>query len=456
MILDFGMLQHQETLFIFLNIFFCVTVFVWLLILFFEKRHLFIKPSIQLIAFTNIFYQWPLAIYSSHYGAFLPKPFDISFLIHTYTCMGLLLSTFTLDTSSRSVWLRLMKPSTRTTETRRDIKLLLLFSVMLITLYYLSRVPIAKTGLYAILFAPETATMAREESLKLLDDQLLKYAFAIMKSALIPLLVAICSLCLLENLKQHHVKRAIVNLIIIALLGLIVSLPGDRSSLVYLLIVVAASFFLSNGLRVRPVYVIVFLALALFPSVLLGLLREGNVDIASNLMGYYAEILDRAFVTPFDVCTWYIHYAQTHGTLGIYGVPKISHLFGAPSVDLPNLMALTYGKNPLPTASANAGYLLTYYSYFGMPSLLLSLPGLLLSDVAVIAYLYMDDDLLLPSMSAIALSTLMFILSDYTTVFITHGFAVILIITLLLSKLHHPRFRARQKEREVNHAHSSY
>jgi len=97
---------------------------------------------------------------------------------------------------------------------------------------------------------------------------------------------------------------------------------------------------------------------------------------------------------------------------------------------VPNYIGLRYQPNAGPTVSAGAGYLLTYYSYFGVASLLISLIGLWLLDMAVYVYGKLSPSFLIPCVSAVSLSTLSFISSDYTTVLVTHGFAVTLIIAL--------------------------
>jgi len=133
-----------------------------------------------------------------------------------------------------------------------------------------------------------------------------------------------------------------------------------------------------------------------------------------------------------DVGSWYIHYAQIHGTFGIASVPKLAVIVGIEPINTPNLIGLTYSYTAVESVTACAGYLFTYYSYFGMASLLLSILCLWFLDVAVLVYKRLSNVMLLPCISAVSLSILSFVSSDYTTVWLTHGFGVILLLSWLI------------------------
>jgi len=86
------------------------------------------------------------------------------------------------------------------------------------------------------------------------------------------------------------------------------------------------------------------------------------------------------------------------------------------------------------SVSAVAGYLFTYYSYFGIAALFFSILGLWLIDVALLVYERLSNVMLLPCIAAISLSILAFISSDYTVVWLTHGFGVILLLSWLIDR----------------------
>jgi hypothetical protein len=131
----------------------------------------------------------------------------------------------------------------------------------------------------------------------------------------------------------------------------------------------------------------------------------------------------------------YVHHSEVEGRFGIAAVPKLATLLGVDVINVPNLIGLRYSERALDTVSAVAGYLFTYYSYFGISSLIFSLVGLWFLDVAIIIYGKLSPHLLLPCIAAISVSTLSFISSDYTTAWLTHGFGIILFLSWMTDRL---------------------
>ena len=85
--------------------------------------------------------------------------------------------------------------------------------------------------------------------------------------------------------------------------------------------------------------------------------------------------------------------------------------------------------------SAGGGYLLTYFSYFGTFALLLTVPGIWLTDLLLAAYDRVDVELLLPCVAACSLAALAFMSADYTTVWLSHGFGIIPVLALLVGRV---------------------
>ena len=155
---------------------------------------------------------------------------------------------------------------------------------------------------------------------------------------------------------------------------------------------------------------------------------------------YVQHIFNRALIVPFQVGTWYVHYEQVNGPIGLAAFKKLADLYGMTSINGPNLMGLTYGPQyysgpVLDTISATAGYLFTTYCYIGIVALPLAILGSWILDLSLYAYRILDDVLLIPCMASINLSTLMFIQSDYTVVLLTHGFLMIIVFSVALSRL---------------------
>lgn len=413
------------------NWFFFITCALLLGFIFYSRRYYFIKPSILLIAFSIIFFQFPLALSSDTYEVAVPDPYILSFLIHSYILMGLAVSLYTFQNESKTVWKRITGDSVSERYVNKHAVFLLAAVVICIGTVYLIHVPFRETGLYAVIADPAMAVIARERSLKLLDNQALAYAFSIMTSSVAPMLAV-----MLSGIGAHlFFKRRLFSLVIISLaivsLMIVVSLPGARVSAVNLLLVMCLSFFLEKGLPIRPGRFIFLFILIVTPGVLIGMYRDGRAFGFDLYLQYLWDFIGRRILhDPLEVGSWYILHAQKYGFFGFPALPKLATITGFDALNVPNYIGLRYQPNAGPTVSAGAGSLLTYYSYFGVASLLISLIGLWLLDMAVYVYEKLSPSLLIPCVSAVSLSTLSFISSDYTTVLVTHGFAVTLIIAL--------------------------
>jgi len=430
--------------------FFVITNFVFTFIstyclirLFQVRRYVFIKPSIVLLSYTNIFLQWPAAIFSGYYEAWLPNPYTMMFLIHGYVLIGLAGSISTMEEEAKNIWnkTRLAIGSDHSRAYLRSIIALTAVLIFVLILYLLY-VPITSTGLYAILFDPLSSGMAREESLKLLENRGVIYAFSIMTSSIAPLLMGLLTMVLIGNNAINKAIKYPGSVFIIILTAIAVSLTGARSGLFNMIVVVCFVILWKKGFSIHPVFLVLLAFFVLSPAIIMTLLREGIgiEDFSGLYFSYMGSILNRIFFMPFHVGCWYMHYAQENGPLGIGAIPKLAKLLRVEPLDGPNIIGLIYGpqyygKAVLGSISATSGYLFGLYGYFGIISFPISLLALWLTDISVYLYRRLELFALIPCLASINLSTLMFVQSDYTVVILTHGFALILLLSLALSYL---------------------
>jgi len=421
-------------MYVYLNWFFYIITAFWLGYLFFKKRHYFIKPSIILITLSHIFFQLPLAIYAHKYEYAVPDPYMLSFLINGYVLMGLLVSLYTFQKSSLIIWQRVSTLNLRNYKINGCLIFTFAIIIVSVVSIYLFYVPFSETGLYAVIKNPDMAAMARERSLKLLDSQTLGYAYSLMTSVLAPLLAVIVFFAGLKYFLKKKYTISFISVLFIFLLMLAVSLPGARVYAVNLLLVMTVSFLLLKGLPFHPIKLLLLLFLIVIPGVLIGIYREGAELGGDTFLRYGWDFIGRRiFQDPLEVGSWYIHQAQTNGFFGVSAVPKLASITGYDALNVPNIIGLRYQQGAGASVSAGAGYLLSYYSYFGPLSIIVSLAGLWMLDIALYVYLVLRDSLLIPCVAAVSLSTLAFISSDYTTVLVTHGFMLILIISLVFN-----------------------
>jgi hypothetical protein len=348
--------------------------------------------------------------------------------------IGLLVTVFTFNQNARAIWDRITDPSLL--ENAVSIKAVIFTTALVacVIAAYLAYVPFDSTGLYAIFTNPSTAAEAREKSLKLLDSQILKYAYSIMVSSVAPLLAVMLSILFMRDIAKRYFLKFPIYAFLLLFLVFAVSMTGARITIVNLIIVIAIAHFFRKGLPFKPGKFFLLLLILLLPPTILSILREGKamgVEIIFEYLGYLAR---RTFILTMDVGSWYIHYAQIHGAFGIASIPKLAAILGVEPVNTPNLIGLAYMNTTVKSVSAVAGYLFTYYSYFGIASLFFSILCLWILDVALLVYERLTPVMLLPCVAAASLSILSFISSDYTVVWLTHGFGVILLLSWLIDR----------------------
>jgi len=420
-----------------------VSAALWFAVLFRAKRYLFVKPSVILLLWTHVLFQWPSAIFSAYYESVLPDPYTFLLLIHGFVFVGLLVSQTTGQKTAEEVFDRLK--GFQPTDSLRPALVLSIYCGLVVALY-LSVVPLSMTGLYAIIAKPELAALARSESLKQLANPGLIYLYSTMSSGVAPVLAVMLAFLVHANFRSRNVLGVVIAGAGVIVLLLAASLPGARGTAVKLLLVIAFAFLLRKGLPFRPLRTAIIVATVLAPAVLLSLLREGQTISAGTFFVYLGNyIFSRAFIMPLQVGAFYLHYAQTYGLIGIAAVPRLALLLGVTPIDVPDTIGNLYAYSGIPTvrASANGGFLFSYYAYFGLLSLPVSLVLLWLLDWSILLYRRLSDGILLPTVAAVAIACLAFVSSDFSTVLVTHGFLAILLVAWLLNELETKRAAKR-------------
>ncbi|MFH1263129.1 MAG: hypothetical protein V1495_06770 [Pseudomonadota bacterium] len=412
----------------------------WIGFLFFRARYLFVKPSVFVLSYFNIFAQWPSVLIAHYVEESLPNPYAVSLLIHGYVFVGLFTTSRTWKHSAKDAWQRIHDWNPDPSSSR-SIMLLLASLLVLGVGYYLSYVPLSQTGLWVIFTDPVSSVMAREESLKLLENVLPAYIYSLTVSSVIPLLSVFFAMELFRNFGRRRFAVFVVYFGLLAIVGVLASLTGARSSLVTVILVVIFTRLWMKQLSMNVAKIALLLALALIPAVLLSLLREGvEYSEFNSLLGeYFGSLVERTFITPYVVGLWYLYHAQMFGPVGLASIPKLATLLGIPPIDLPNVIGLIYaplsGATVGETISAPAGYLFTQFCNFGVVSFPFSLLCLWILDVAVPLYARLSDVLLLPTIVCLSVVAIQFLQSDFTVVLVTHGFAIILALSYIISRV---------------------
>ena len=415
------------------------TASAWFAWLFAWLRFLFVKPSVLVLLYSHVFLQWPACIYAGTVEGFLPEPVALLVVLHGYVLLGLAGAGLTMRVSARRVWEGVRRgQGVYAGELALAATMVAGVCGVLVGMY-LAVVPWRATGLYAILVEGVGASEARESSLKLLAKPAAKYAYSFASAAAAPLLAAVAGMLVVTAARARSWGSVAYAVALLGLAGTVVSLSGARIGLVNLVAVVAMVVLFRRGLTLRPTTLPLIVVAALAPAAILSFMREGGsvLDFPGRALEYLGYVWKRAFVTPFEMGLWFMQYEQTSGTMGWGGIPRLAQLFDVRPLDAANLIGLTYAPRVetgvLPTVGANAGYIFTTYAYGGVVLAPLTLLALWALDSALLVYERLRESVLIPTIASVSVSALMFLQSDYTIVWLTHGFGVLLILGLMTS-----------------------
>jgi hypothetical protein len=313
----------------------------------------------------------------------------------------------------------------------RPIVVAILLTIVLgISGFYLYELSWANTGLSGVLHDPEGSIQAREESLKLLANRELVYAFSIMRSSAAPLLILLIFQGLVSKWAQTP-AMLLVGIGILLLTVVCVALPGDRYSVVRVLLGLLAWSWVRNGLKLRVRY-IGGLFIALFPAALWTLLREGQ-ELSLVWDYLWLIVVHRVWAAPLEVGSWYLDYVAHDDIIGLVAFPRLAQWFGMDSIDVPNLIGLTYMPGAIESVSAGAGFIFSYFAYIGIVAPVLCIGLTLALDGIMAIFPYLSQPILIPTMACVGLSLLSMVQGDFTVGLLTHGLIPSLILAVTLS-----------------------
>lgn len=322
-----------------------------------------------------------------------------------------------------------------------------------ILVVYLATVPLRSLGLVAIFTNPENAALAREHSLKLLSSSFVKYAFLFHCAVLAPVLIGLMFLW-----KPRGAGfRGILWGIAVPLLFLSVVPTGARSPAARLLLALAIVYVFRKGvIRRGAVLPLAALAGGLFVTFLTvarnGMISELSVDLMAKFM--HTGVFNRLFIIPFKTGILTNLYAQEHGLLGVSGIRPLAMLAGADYLNVPNVVALTYGRNPLASSSANTSFLFAFQACFGMWAGW-GVSAILLCGLDYVLHFFRGlKPALLPAFLATLLTaTLSLLSSAYTTCLLSHGILPCVALATAVQFVSQWLARRKPADHAVSHDH---
>jgi hypothetical protein len=204
------------------------------------------RPAFMVAVLAHLIFQWPLAIFSPIFDRSLPEFWFLAVAFHIPILVFLAWVTTTAN------FVEYIRKPNETPELRfqnispgSQLILLILFAVLVIV--YLSKVGWQCTGLYAMIFDPELALLARETSGKLVHDRVASYGFGVLANVVCPLVIytVLCHAIAMLTKRQILKTLAWSTLGISALL--VVLFPGAKGGLVPTAIVVGIGFAATRG-----------------------------------------------------------------------------------------------------------------------------------------------------------------------------------------------------------------
>jgi len=422
---EYNILDSDINLFLITNFLASFICTIWFLFIFRVRKYLFIKPSILVLFCSHVFLQWPLALFSTYCQKFLAEPITLQILIHSYIFFGLFIASGTFINESKETWARIIsKPALSLESVFRDCFILLGFAVGFIIVYF-NYNPFESTGIYAVFAKPENYDVMRDLSYNLLPLPM-KYGLSILQSVLLPMIGSLAMYALVRDWKRITWRKALGYVMIIAVCIFFISLTGARYAVVKLLLSAFIVVFLFRAYKVSFLKMALGFGLILIPAALITLLREGKAFSLYTLADYLINgiIVHRILCTPLQVGLWHLQYSELHGFFGPGAIPKFGALFDMDPLIVPKIIGQYYLPNPNFETHSDCAYLLSYYSYFGLWSIPLSLILLLSLDWILKIYSRISISLLIPCVAVISVACLEFVQSDFTTILISHGFAI--------------------------------
>jgi len=403
-----------------------------LVAMFVKHRAVFLKPSVAFLVFFHVRVQWAGTVLSGTTATYLPEPIYFIPLLHGVPLAALAVTYVSGRQTLQRVWVNVVRPEIQVE--RRSLTVLIALAGA-ITLYYLAHVPLTETGLYTIFADPLRSPQARAESLKLLDNPSLQYGFTFLRNSLGPFIAIIATQMFVSGLHDRRILQITVAVMMLAFVFVAVSLPGERAPASYLLLAIIVSRFLMSGFQGHVLGLVAGGIAALTIPALMTMSRE-DVAISLDVYGEYLVWMAlRAFVAPAETALWYVHHAQTTGLFGLGAIPKLAWLFDIETVDAANVIGVTYALNPLESVSAGTSFIFSYFSYFGVLSMLISLVCLLLLDTVLVVYEGLSERMLIPLVTTLILASSTLVEADYTTVLLSNGFIVSILLALVLDRL---------------------
>lgn len=392
---------------------------------FLRDKSIILKPSYLFVVFFILQVQLGSTLGAERTeNEFLVDPWTYFMLVQIFPLTVLLFSSLFLRRTARINYQRITQFGNHLSNINLK-SILLSGTVLFFLLWYLMEVPPSKTGLFAVLFNPTYADIAREESFAELNNPILQYGFYFMASVLAPLSIVFLYLSFCNTKAKRKLLPYLWIIPTAAFILISVSVYGARGPAGMLMLVVIFAYFLRNGASINPLKIMFLLGLVLFLPGLIAFLKNDYGFELELIAQVGMDIFDRAIGRGYISNAWTIDYVQQKGFFGIAGIPKLAALIGETPISVRNLIYLEYYPMPHPTGTADSTFVVLYYSLFGM---IVFIPCIILTlslDLILLFYKRLIPSTLLACVCALVIPILGLSHTQFTTALVTKGFLLI-------------------------------
>ena len=397
-----------------------------------NKNFLILKPSFIFYILYFIFICFPATIFCLNSYKLLKNPWMYLSLSHVLPFCSLLFCSNLFAEKYKKIW--------GNVSVQIDYKILYFYVFLFLFSFilYCSYVGIKETGLYGILYMPSDSAIMRENSLKLLESQTIKYVYSLCRSVVCPVL---CSLLIfiMADKKQYYFLPLIFLVIFFVLI------PGERWPILLLLFSCVASLLYSKKIKISIKSLFYFSFFCLMATTFFSIFREGIDYKNFNILEFCERtfitslfVLNRIIVVPMETGLNYFSFAENNFFWGIKGIEKLAFLFNEEAVNVPNYIyhyVSHDGSKTLPSGTYPTCFVFFYYSCFSYFSIALSFVLISLLDFIIFLYEKINPSLLIPVLGSECGALISLVQTDYTVSLFTHGILLIPLLAVFVSFL---------------------
>jgi hypothetical protein len=407
-----------------------VLVSILLITFFINYRYIYIKPSIQFILLFNVFLQWPAVFYFDHIATTLNRSLPGFILMFTVVPVVVLLISFFNRKSAKIIYANI----NNSFKFSNVFKIFLVILIFLGPLIYFQYVSIHDTGLISVLRGdPRYENIViREKSLKMLPA-LPRYfhAFSARIFSFFLIMILINELPTITDSVKKSFQILYIVVLSIFTIGFL-AIDGSRGPGGLLLMVIFLFLFYKFQFKFKkigPIKLIGIGSISVSIPMILEYFRSNSDNFANSISAFW----ERIFFIRLNSGLMNIRYAEKTGNPGISAIGKLAELLGYHSVNFANIVSTFETYSETETGLANASFVMSYYSYFGLYALPICI-GLILSLDIIPWFVvrYINPKLYCFAVIAYAMCVYQLIDADFTTIFITHGLVIWMIIFLVL------------------------